>query len=191
MQHKVSRRAAWFSAAAAAVVVGGLTTLAGPAAEGAAVAPAASQQAAVSGGLRVAYYDQWSIYQNAYYPQNVDALAGNLDYLIYDFENIDPANLTCFEATKASDPDPAGENNPNAGDGAGDAFADYQKSFGSDISVDGTADAFGMPIVGNFHQLQELKARHPNLKVVLSLGGWTYSKYFSDVAATDASRKSS
>ncbi|MEW2507543.1 glycosyl hydrolase family 18 protein [Amycolatopsis sp. NPDC047767] len=189
MQHKVSRRAAWLSAAAAAVVVGGLTTLAGPPAEGAAVAPAASRQAAASGGLRVAYYDQWSIYQNAYYPKNVDALAGNLDYLIYDFENIDPTNLTCFEATKASDPDPAGENDPNAGDGAGDAFADYQKSFGSDISVDGTADAFGMPIVGNFHQLQELKARHPNLKVVLSLGGWTYSKYFSDAAATDASRK--
>ncbi|HWD06694.1 MAG TPA: glycosyl hydrolase family 18 protein [Amycolatopsis sp.] len=187
MQHKVSRRAAWFAAAATAVVVGGLTTLAGPPAEGAAAAPAASTQA--SGGLRVAYYDQWSIYQNAYYPKNVDALADNLDYLIYDFENIDPSNLTCFEATKASDPDPAGENDPNAGDGAGDAFADYQKSFGSDISVDGSADAFGMPIVGNFHQLQELKKRHPNLKVVLSLGGWTYSKYFSDVAATDASRK--
>src|SRR4051812_32268089 len=108
MQHKVSRRAAWLSVAAAAVVVGGLTTLAGPPAEGAAVAPAASPQAAASGGLRVAYYDQWSIYQNAYYPKNVDALAGNLDYLIYDFENIDPTNLPCFEATKASDPDPAG-----------------------------------------------------------------------------------
>lgn len=187
MQHKVSRRMAWLSAAAAAVIVAGLTTLGGPAAEGAANAPAASP--AASGGTRIAYYDQWSIYQNAYYPKNVDALANNVDYLLYDFENVDPTNLTCFENTKASDPDPAGENDPNAGDGAGDAFADYQKSFGSDISVDGTADAFGMPIVGNFHQLQELKARHPNLKVVLSLGGWTYSKYFSDVAASDASRK--
>jgi chitinase len=27
------------------------------------------------------------------------------------------------------------------------------------------------------------------LRIVVSLGGWTYSKYFSDVAPTDASRK--
>jgi chitinase len=187
----VTRRTALVAAGAAAVALGGLlvtATAAQPSAVAAGVTPAAST-AATSGGLKIAYYDQWSVYQNAYYPKNADAVAGNLDYMIYDFENIDPTNLTCFEATKASDPDPAGENDPNAGDGAGDQFADYQKSFGSDISVDGTADAYGQPIVGNFHQLQELKKKHPNLKVVLSLGGWTYSKYFSDVAATDASRK--
>ena len=181
MQRKLSR--AVLAAVAAAVAVGGLT-LAVPAASGANATPAAA--AATSGGLRVAYYDQWSIYSNAYYPKNVDAIAGNLDYLIYDFANIDPTNLTCFETTKAAD---TSEANPNAGDGAGDAFADYQKSFGADISVDGVADAWGQPIVGNFNQLKKLKARHPNLKVVLSLGGWTYSKYFSDVAASDASRK--
>ncbi|MGW5724023.1 glycosyl hydrolase family 18 protein [Amycolatopsis sp. NPDC003865] len=176
----MQRRFALVAAAAAAVVIGGLT-VAGPAAPGAA--------AATSGGVRIAYYDQWSIYQNAYYPKNVDAIAGNLDYLLYDFENIDPANLTCFEATKATTPDPGGETDPNAGDGAEDQFADYQKTFGSDISVDGTADTWNQPIAGNFHQLQELKAKHPNLKVLLSIGGWTYSKYFSDAAATDASRK--
>ena len=183
MQRKLSRRAALLAAAAAAVAVGGLA-VAVPAASGAGAAPAAT--AATSGGLRVAYYDQWSIYANAYYPKNVDAIAGNLDYLIYDFANIDPSNLTCFETTKAAD---TSESNPNAGDGAGDSFADYQKSFGADISVDGVADAWGQPIVGNFNQLKKLKARHPNLKVVLSIGGWTYSKYFSDVAASDASRK--
>src|SRR5947208_3778912 len=176
----MQRRIALVAAAAAAVVVGALT-VAGPAAPGAA--------AATSGGVRIAYYDQWSIYQNAYYLKNVDAIAGNLDYLLYDFENIDPANLTCFEATKATTPDPGGENDPNAGDGAEDQFADYQKSFGADISVDGVGDVFNQPIVGNFNQLKKLKARHPNMKIVLSLGGWTYSKYFSDAAATDASRK--
>ncbi len=177
----MQRRSAVFAAAAAAALVVGAFTAAGPAAP-----PAA---AAGSGGVRIAYYDQWSIYQNAYYLKNVDAIAGNLDYLLYDFENIDPANLTCFETTKATTPDPGGENDPNAGDGAEDQFADYQKTFGSDISVDGTADTWNQPIAGNFHQLQELKAKHPNLKVLLSIGGWTYSKYFSDAAATDASRK--
>ncbi len=174
-----------------AVAVAGLvlTALALPATADAAHKTAGAQ--ATSGGIKVAYYDQWSVYQNAFYPKNVDTegIAGKLDYLIYDFENIDPTNLTCFEATKATDPDPGGESDPNAGDGGGDAFADYQKSYGSDISVDGTADAWNQPIVGNFHQLQELKAKHPNLKILLSIGGWTYSKYFSDAAASDSSRK--
>src|SRR5206468_6050283 len=77
----------------------------------------------------------------------------------------------------------------NAGDGAGDQFADYEKSYGADISVDGVGDVFNQPIAGNFNQLKKLKAKHPNLKILMSLGGWTYSKYFSDAASTDASRK--
>ncbi len=55
--------------------------------------------------------------------------------------------------------------------------------------MDGSADDFNQPLKGNFNQLRELKLKYPNLKVLISLGGWTYSKYFSDVAATDASRK--
>ncbi|MFJ9953627.1 glycosyl hydrolase family 18 protein [Kitasatospora sp. NPDC091207] len=143
---------------------------------------------ATSGGIKVAYFDQWSIYANAYYPKTIQdtGVAGKLDYLIYSFANIHPTNLNCFEATKAASQD---DNNPNAGDGAGDAFADYQKSFGPDIAVDGVGDAWGQPIAGNFNQLKKLKAKNPNLKVLISLGGWTYSKYFSAAAATDASRK--
>jgi chitinase len=158
---------------------------------GAAAAANTTGAAATSGGIKVAYFDQWSIYQNAFYLKNLDTegIAGKLNYLVYDFENIDPTNLTCFEATKATDPDPAGENDPNAGDGAEDSFADYQKSFDSSISVDGTSDVYNQPIAGNFHQLQELKKKYPNLKILLSLGGWTYSKYFSDAAATSASRQ--
>ncbi|HEU5332663.1 MAG TPA: glycosyl hydrolase family 18 protein [Actinocrinis sp.] len=185
-----SRKAFMAVGSAAAVVLGTAVVLLGTGSASAAPANTTGA-AATSGGIKVAYYDQWSIYQNAFYLKNLDTegMAGKLNYLIYDFENIDPANLTCMETTKATDPDPAGENDPNAGDGAGDSFADYQKSFDSSISVDGTSDAFGMPIVGNFHQLQELEKKYPNLKVELSLGGWTYSKYFSDVAATAASRQ--
>ena len=148
-------------------------------------------QAATTGGVKVAYFDQWSVYQNAYYLKNADAsgAAGKLDYLLYDFENIDPTNLTCFEATKATDPDPGGESDPNAGDGAEDQYADYQMAIAAGNSVDGVGDTNNQPLQGNFNQLKKLKAKHPNLKILLSLGGWTYSKYFSDVAKTAASRQ--
>src|SRR5579875_919431 len=147
--------------------------------------------AATSGGINVAYFDQWSIYQNAFYVKNLDTegIAGKLNYLIYDFENIDPNNLTCFEAEKATDPDPAGENDPNAGDGAEDMDADYGKPFPANETVNGVADGSSQAIAGNFNQLKELKAKYPNLKILLSIGGWTYSKYFSDVAASSASRQ--
>jgi chitinase len=138
---------------------------------------------------KVAYYDQWSIYGNAYYPANIatSGAASKLNTIIYDFENIDPVNLTCFETIKASDA--SNESDPSAGDGAGDAFADYQKAYAGSNSVDGSSDVFSQPLAGNFNQLRELKARFPNLKILLSIGGWTYSKYFSDVAATAASRQ--
>ena len=149
----------------------------------------ASTQAAVAASYqKLAYFDQWGIYGNAYYPSNIvsSGAASKLTTIIYDFENIDPTNLTCFETIKASDS--TNESDPNAGDGAGDAFADYQKSYTSS-TVDGSTDSWSQPIKGNFNQLRELKVKYPNLKIQLSIGGWTYSKFFSDVAATAASRQ--
>ncbi|MFJ5833790.1 glycosyl hydrolase family 18 protein [Streptomyces sp. NPDC093089] len=142
---------------------------------------------ASTGNVRIAYYDQWSIYGNAFYPKHLDTrgIASQLDVINYSFGNIHPTNLTCFEANKAAGDD----NNPNAGDGAGDSYADYQKSFSAADSVDGVADKWDQPIVGVFNQFKELKAKYPHLKINISLGGWTYSKYFHDAALTDASRK--
>ena len=77
---------------------------------------------------------------------------------------------------------------PSAGTG-GDAWADIQKGFDASTSVSGVADAWDQTVKGNFNQLKELKAKYPNLKVLISLGGWTWSKYFSAAAATDANRK--
>ncbi len=150
---------------------------------------AATQAAGASSYQKIAYFDQWGIYGNAYYPSTIasSGAAPQLTTIIYDFENIDPTNLTCFETIKASDS--TNESDPNAGDGAGDAYADYQKSYDASTSVDGTADAWSQPIKGNFNQLRALKAKYPNLKILLSLGGWTFSKYFSDVAASAAARQ--
>ena len=186
-----SRRIGLTLTGAVIAVFGLATSMLGTTAGAATAATNTTGAAATSGGIKVAYYDQWSIYANQFYPKDLDTegIAGKVDYLIYDFENIDPTNLTCFENTKATDPDPAGENDPDAGDGAEDATADYQTNYTAANSVNGVADTSTQPIAGNFHQLQELKAKYPNLKILLSIGGWTYSKYFSDVAATAASRQ--
>jgi GH18 family chitinase len=50
-------------------------------------------------------------------------------------------------------------------------------------------DTWDQPLRGNFHQLNKLKTRHPHLKVLISVGGWTLSSPFSDVALTAASRE--
>ncbi|MGW0557600.1 glycosyl hydrolase family 18 protein [Streptomyces sp. NPDC002926] len=175
--------AALTTAALAAGALAGFTGLgtAGAAARGDATA------AASTGGVKIAYYDQWSVYGNAFYPKHLDTrgIADKLDVINYSFGNIHPTDLTCFEANKAAGDD----NNPNAGDGAGDSYADYQKSFAAADSVDGVADTWNQPIVGVFNQFKELKAKHPKLKINISIGGWTYSKYFHDAAKTDASRK--
>ncbi|MFJ9829483.1 glycosyl hydrolase family 18 protein [Streptomyces sp. NPDC101160] len=150
-------------------------------------ADTAATAAASTGGVKIAYYDQWSVYGNAFYPKQLDerGIAAKLDVINYSFGNIHPTDLTCFEANKAAGDDA----NPSAGDGAGDSYADYQKSFSAADSVDGVADKWDQPIVGVFNQFKELKAKHPKLKINISIGGWTYSKYFSDAAKTDASRK--
>ncbi|OII69450.1 glycoside hydrolase family 18 protein, partial [Streptomyces sp. CC77] len=169
----------------AALAAGALAavTFGGAAAQAVDTAPAADG----TGGVKIAYYDQWSIYGNAFYPKHLDTrgIAAKLDVINYSFGNIHPTDLTCFMANKAAGDD----NNPNAGDGAGDSYADYQRTFSAADSVDGVADKWDQPIVGVFNQFRELKAKHPHLKINISLGGWTYSKYFHDAAKTDASRK--
>ncbi|MEU5261468.1 glycosyl hydrolase family 18 protein [Amycolatopsis sp. NPDC021455] len=143
----------------------------------------------VSGYAKVGYFVQWGIYGRQYFVKNLETsgAAAKLTHLLYAFENIDPVNLTCLSGvTKGTTANPQ---DPNQGDGAGDAEADYSRPFAAAQSVDGVADTGWEPLRGNFNQLKKLKAKHPNLKVLVSLGGWTYSKYFSDVAATDASRK--
>lgn len=55
--------------------------------------------------------------------------------------------------------------------------------------VDGKV-AVGYPDVDakNFEGLRALKKANPKLKLLVSVGGWAWSKHFSDIALTDASR---
>lgn len=79
----------------AALALGALTASAGLGS-----AQPAQTAAPSSGGVKIAYYDQWSVYGNAFYPKHLDTrgIAGKLDIINYSFGNIHPTDLTCFQA---------------------------------------------------------------------------------------------
>jgi chitinase len=58
----------------------------------------------------------------------------------------------------------------------------------ADVEMPDPNDKSGAEIQGNFRQLQLLKAAYPHLKTLISVGGWSWSERFSDVALTAESR---
>ncbi|MDM4718258.1 glycoside hydrolase family 18 protein [Micromonospora sp. WMMA1363] len=128
-----------------------------------------------AGYHRVGYFTQWGIYGRAFPVKKLDTsgAASRLTHVNYAFGNVSED----------------GRCQVDGGPGEGDAWADYQRPVPAEESVDGVGDTWGEPLNGNFGQLAKLKARHPDLKVMISLGGWTWSTYFSNAARTDASRR--
>ncbi|WP_317852725.1 glycosyl hydrolase family 18 protein [Xanthomonas sp. CFBP 8443] len=127
------------------------------------------------GGKRViGYFVQWGIYGRNYQVADIEK-SGSANYMThinYAFGNV--RNNRCeVGVVQPSD--------PNTGAG-GDAFADYTKAFAAAQSVDGVADTWDQPLRGNWNQLKKLKAKHPGLKVLISLGGWTWSRGFASAA---------
>jgi chitinase len=125
--------------------------------------------------LRVGYFTQWGIYGRGFLVRNLatSGAAARLSHVNYAFANVNQEGR-CFEA-----------NQP----GEGDAWADYQRPFGAAESVDGVADAPEQALKGNFNQLRKLKAAYPELKVLLSIGGWSWSTWFSNAAVSAAARR--
>jgi chitinase len=118
---------------------------------------------------KVAYFTQWGIYGRNYQLSKVESSgqAARLTHLNYAFGNV-TADGVCASF---------------------DAWADWQTPFSAELSVDGVADVAGQTFAGNFNQLVKLKKKNPKLRVLMSLGGWTGSAFFSDAVLTDASRK--
>lgn len=135
---------------------------------GAAAAPAAAAAAPVviTGGVAapispqlVGYYVAWAPGKG--YPVKMlesSGAASRMTVLNYAFANV--------SANKCVIGDPAG---------------DYLNPVDAATSLSGKADEAGK-LAGNWGQLRQLKQKHPDLKIVISLGGWTWSKYFSDAA---------
>src|ERR687888_288282 len=119
--------------------------------------------------VRAVFFANWDRYARGYFVNQIPA--SRLNVIDYAF-----AMPTAAGTCALSDP-----------------WSDYQApTWSGDNSVDGVADDPSNPnqhLFGNFNQLVKLKAKYPSLKLVMSIGGWTLSKYFSDVAATAASRQ--
>ncbi|WP_435870119.1 glycosyl hydrolase family 18 protein [Eleftheria terrae] len=128
-----------------------------------------------AGGKNVlGYFAQWGIYDRAYFVKNIDTSgsAPLLTHINYAFGNVRDNKCEVGVTMPVNESTGAG----------GDAFADYTKSFSAAQSVDGVGDTWDQPLRGNWGQLKKLKAKYPKLKVLISLGGWTYSRGFSSAA---------
>ncbi len=133
-----------------------------------------STDASGEGNLRiVGYFPEWGIYrQPPYLVKNVVASgsAEKLAVLNYAFAIPKPDSkgvVTC----QLDDP-----------------WSAFQRPYSAQESVDGIADDPRQPLRGHFNQLRKLKRMYPHLKIVVSIGGWLGSTYFSDAASTDATR---
>ncbi|MEU5279324.1 glycoside hydrolase family 18 chitinase [Streptomyces asoensis] len=115
--------------------------------------------------VKLGYFTEWGIYGRNYNVKNLvtSGSAAKITHINYAFGNV--TNGQCA---------------------IGDSYADYDKAFTADQSVSGVADTWDQPLRGNFNQLRQLKAKYPNIKVLWSFGGWTWSGGFAQAAANPA-----
>jgi chitinase len=111
----------------------------------------------------VGYYASWNVYNRAVFLSQIDAR--RLTHINYAFSNISPEG-ECVN---------------------GDIDADTIRFFGARRNVSGEDDPVE-GLRGNFRQLALLREENPALQVLISIGGWTWSKNFSNAAATEQSR---
>nr|WSY51743.1 glycoside hydrolase family 18 chitinase [Streptomyces sp. NBC_00886] len=117
---------------------------------------------ATGSAVKLGYFTEWGIYGRNYNVKNLvtSGSAAKITHINYAFGNV--TNGQCA---------------------IGDSYADYDKAFTADQSVSGVADTWDQPLRGNFNQLRELKAKYPNIKILWSFGGWTWSGGFAQAAA--------
>ncbi|MFE9299037.1 glycoside hydrolase family 18 protein [Streptomyces niveus] len=157
-----TRFRALVAAACTAVLGVSLLAGAGTAAADQEKAPAAPTAA---GEKVIGYFANWGVYQRNYHVKNIQTSgsAAKLTHVNYAFGNVQGGKCTI-----------------------GDSFADYEKAYTADQSVDGVADTWDQPLRGNFNQLRKLKAANPGLKVIWSFGGWSWSGGFGEAAKNPA-----
>ncbi|MFD6173506.1 glycoside hydrolase family 18 protein [Streptomyces coeruleorubidus] len=167
-----SRFRAVVTAACCAVLGAGLlagagtsTATAAASAQEAAPGTKAAPQAKAAGSKVIGYFTEWGTYDRKYYVKNIETSgsAARLTHINYAFGNVTGGKCAM-----------------------GDAYAATDRTYTAAESVDGKADTWDQPLRGNFNQLRELKRKHPNLKILWSFGGWTWSAGFGEAAKNPA-----
>ncbi|GAA0484014.1 glycoside hydrolase family 18 protein [Streptomyces sp. NPDC046215] len=165
-QHARIRRPRTLLAAFAAGAALLTTTLfAAPASAGPAGATASADDSA-AGHRVVGYFTNWGVYGRNYHVKNIETSgsAAKLTHINYAFGNVTGGKCAI-----------------------GDGYADYDKAYDAAGSVDGKADTWDNGALrGNFNQLRKLKKLHPDLKVIWSFGGWTWSGGFGEASKNPA-----
>ncbi|MGW6931187.1 glycoside hydrolase family 18 protein [Lentzea sp. NPDC054927] len=150
---------------AAATALLTAATLAAPASQAAPQSAPQSDVGAQAITKRVVgYFVQWGVYQRNYHVKNIrtSGSINKLTHINYAFGNVSGGRCVL-----------------------GDAYADYDKFYDAASSVDGTSDTWDAGALrGNFNQLRKLKKLNPNLKVLFSFGGWTWSGGFPAAASS-------
>ncbi|MDT0613692.1 glycoside hydrolase family 18 chitinase [Streptomyces lancefieldiae] len=115
--------------------------------------------------VKLGYFTNWGVYGRNYHVKNLvtSGSAEKITHINYAFGNVQGGKCTI-----------------------GDAYADYDKAYTADQSVDGVADTWDQPLRGSFNQLRKLKAKYPHIKVIWSFGGWTWSGGFPDAVKNPA-----
>ncbi|MEI7034691.1 glycoside hydrolase family 18 chitinase [Streptomyces pratensis] len=115
--------------------------------------------------INLGYFTNWGVYGRNYHVKNLvtSGSAAKITHINYAFGNVQNGKCTI-----------------------GDAYADYDKAYTAEQSVDGVADTWDQPLRGNFNQLRKLKAKYPHIKVLWSFGGWTWSGGFPQAAQNPA-----
>ena len=116
------------------------------------------------------YYTSWSCYDRNFQVKDLAKLivsgATDISYAFYNLEKV--------------------------GDGyiikSGDPWADHQKTQPTGIMPADTWQDSEKNQAGNFGQLRKLKGLGAEFNLHLSVGGWSWSKFFSPAVSTDVSR---
>src|ERR1700683_4072923 len=121
--------------------------------------------------IRAGYFEEWSIYAANYNIANLQSngVASRISHLLYAFGDVAPTSGA-----------------PNAQCQLADTWADYQDPYLPSVS----AQPYTGPLYGNFAPLLQLKRLHPNLRIMISLGGASAANAagFSYAASTPALR---